>query len=533
MVTERGNKHKDAISGPQRMMRSAAAAARRRGERDAREAVAYVVAALQRQLGTVGTHELRPFPYLDFAAALLPPEMPPIGVGGCGLLRDAPLYPLAHPTPSAGTISCGPSSSESSKGAAGPVLARSLAPAASSGGNSVGVSVVTAPPRRTPEQVAASKAAARRAARAAPPTGLVIATLQLPALMYTFSHGFQYKWTAALEYADDEHGRLYTYVNGQRKRAGYFVRIVSVELVPAKAREASLSSASSCSSSSSREVGSGRGGGSREAGRESGGAPSQVLAAKLAAKGRGSAEGVPEALRALVGLMATSPTKANGLIKGNGAKHSESGWEAWKFEHNHQPIKTQKTQISKQTREVKFVGGGFRNPTERAPEHARELAARLGVPVAQLPPPGPGEIRDYFYDKCDVTGTIKRFNDAGHRRRGAAHPALTAPSPSACSPCLPSSSAPPPSPSLAVRALPAPSKKRKEPPAAGEPFAVGEPKAPRSKKRRVAPAESYDREDDDDARRAGSWAAADEALAWLAEAGADEMAAELEVAAAK
>jgi len=126
---------------------------------------------------------------------------------------------------------------------------------------------------------------------------------------------------------------------------------------------------------------------------------------------------VPPHFRPLIGVVATSPTKCNGLIKGTGAaKHSESGWEAWKFCSNKLPIKVQKRQYVRKSQIVKFSGSGFINPVERCADHRAKVCASMGLdpadPNVQLPPLTALEAREYWFSRCSVVGTIKSFTDA-------------------------------------------------------------------------------------------------------------------------
>lgn len=186
--------------------------------------------------------------------------------------------------------------------------------------------------------------------------------LQLPAAIYTRSDNGETRWNAILEYADDKYGSSYKVrAEDHKTRCAYMIRIVGVY--------------------------------------------DEVRKQPLPVKD------LPERLRYLVGWTIASLTKANGLIKGKGVKHTESGWEAWHISANNKAIKEQKNRYNKKTGELREAGGGFINRATRTPDmkthYCRLHSLPLDTPDKDLPPLTDDEQRNYFWARCDEHGTLK------------------------------------------------------------------------------------------------------------------------------
>ncbi len=218
------------------------------------------------------------------------------------------------------------------------------------------------------------------------------APIQLPTPVYTRSGGI--RWEANLEFADDRYGEMYV-PSGQR--AMYVLRITGAV-------------------------------------RESDGA--RLRSSQL-----------PDHLQYLVNeeknYVIAFPTCAINLIKGVGVNCTESGWDAWRLACNDQSIRVQKRcRLKRDPSIVKYLGGGFLNPTSRTPEQVAEylqrhpsLAVATDHPntsteaatasataaLTDLPPLTHEELRDWWWNRCDERGSAGRVvKDKQQQKKGRA-----------------------------------------------------------------------------------------------------------------
>ena len=179
--------------------------------------------------------------------------------------------------------------------------------------------------------------------------------VQLPAEIYTKCG--HVRWNAILEFAEDRYGQGYVYRQGQRVHATYYIRITTVY---------------------------------------------DTRAQKPIEK-----DELPAEARYLLGWVIAFPTTACNLIKGQGVKSTESGWEAWRLAMNDKPLRVQKKCLDKRGGFVKYLGGGFLNPKTRTEDQRAYYCKQHGLATStmDLPPLTDTELLQYWDKHCDEKGS--------------------------------------------------------------------------------------------------------------------------------
>lgn len=189
----------------------------------------------------------------------------------------------------------------------------------------------------------------------------------LPTKMYTYSDNMEYKWIAELVYVDDQFCETFVQIGNRKRRGAYITKILGV-----------------CKNDGNHIF---------------------LTADELPMEHQHYAQ--------IIGKIATSPTKANEIIKRRVEKCSASGWETWRLFETDQAIKHQKKQRCKKTGVIRSVGGGFLNPTVRTEEQAKYYCRTHQLewhPQLVLPLLTHSELRQFWMQLVDVRGGICDFD---------------------------------------------------------------------------------------------------------------------------